>query len=140
MTPNQARGHEIMVNLDGRRRTARELLAYDGVSVARLAAIWPELGEVQADVAEQLEIDARYHAYLDRQAADIAAFRKDEALAIPADIDYDAVGSLSNEVREKLRRHGPATLGAAARIPGVTAAALTALLGHVRRADRRRVA
>ena len=140
LTPNRARGHGIMVNLDGRRRTARELLAYDGVSVARLAAIWPELGEVRADVAEQLEIDARYHAYLDRQAADIAAFRKDEALAIPADIDYDAVGSLSNEVREKLRRHGPATLGAAARIPGVTAAALTALLGHVRRADRRRVA
>ena len=140
LTPNQARGHEIMVNLDGRRRTARELLAYEGVSVARLAAIWPELGEVRPDVAEQLEIDARYHAYLDRQAADIAAFRKDEALAIPADIDYDAVGSLSNEVREKLRRHRPATLGAAARIPGVTAAALTALLGHVRRADRRRVA
>ena len=140
LTPNQARGHEIMVNLDGRRRRARELLAYDGVTVARLAAIWPELGDVRADVAEQLEIDARYHAYLDRQAADIAAFRKDEALAIPADIDYDAIGSLSNEVREKLRRHGPATLGAAARIPGVTAAALTALLGHVRRVDRRRVA
>ncbi len=140
LTPNQARRHEIMVNLDGRRRTARELLAYEDVSVARLTAIWPELGAVRADVAEQLEIDARYHAYLDRQAADIAAFRKDEALAIPADIDYDAVGSLSNEVREKLRRHGPATLGAAARIPGVTAAALTALLGHVRRADRRRVA
>ncbi len=140
LTPNQARGHQIMVNLDGRRRTARELLAYDGVSVARLAAIWPELGDVRPDVAAQLEIDARYQAYLDRQAADIAAFRKDEALAIPADIDYDAIGSLSTEVRETLRRHGPATLGAAARIPGVTAAALTALLGHVRRAGRRRVA
>ena len=103
--------------------------------------IWPELAGVRApEVAEQLEIDARYAGYLQRQSADIEAFRKEEALLLPEDLDYDEVGGLSRELREKLKAHGPATLGAAARIPGMTPAALTALLGHVRRAGERRVA
>ena len=86
------------------------------------------------DIAEQLTIDARYSGYLARQRQDIAAYRRDEALALPADLDYGAVGSLSNEVRQKLLAHRPATLGQAARISGVTPAALVALLKYVRRA------
>jgi tRNA uridine 5-carboxymethylaminomethyl modification enzyme len=109
------------------------LLARPDVDVARLAAVWPELGSIAPDIAEQLEIEARYAGYLERQAADIRAYRRDEALLLPVDLDYCAVGSLSAEVRAKLNEARPATLGAAARISGVTPAALVALLRHVRR-------
>jgi tRNA uridine 5-carboxymethylaminomethyl modification enzyme len=87
-----------------------------------------------------VKIEAHYAGYLNRQQADIDAYRRDEALELPKDIDYDQVAGFSNEVREKLARHGPATLGAAARIPGITPAALTILLAHVRRGKRRAVA
>ncbi len=90
-------------------------------------------GRRDAGIAEQLTIDARYSGYLARQRQDIAAYRRDEELGLPADLDYGAVGSLSNEVRQKLQQHKPATLGQAARISGVTPAALVALLKHVRR-------
>jgi tRNA uridine 5-carboxymethylaminomethyl modification enzyme len=102
--------------------------------MARLQAVWPELAAIPPAIAEQLEIDARYAGYLERQEADIRAFRKDEALALPADLDYDAIGSLSTEIRSKLGAARPATLGAAGRISGVTPAALVALLKYVRRA------
>jgi tRNA uridine 5-carboxymethylaminomethyl modification enzyme len=139
-TPDEARGHGIPVRADGRRRSAAELLAYDGVDLDRLAGIWPDLAGIDATVAEQVEIDAHYAGYLGRQEDDVAAFRRDEALRIPADIDYGAIGGLSNEMREKLKAHTPDTLGAAARIPGVTPAALTALLAHVKRSPARDVA
>ena len=87
-----------------------------------------------------MEIEAHYAGYLDRQQADIDAYRRDEALALPQTLDYDQVSGFSNEVREKLKIHRPATLGAAARIPGITPAALTILLAHVRRTKRRAVA
>src|SRR5207237_8596902 len=96
-------------------------------------ALWPQLGEIAPEIAEQLEIDARYAGYLERQARDIAAFRRDEALLLPESLDYAAVGSLSAEIRGKLAAARPATLGAAARISGVTPAALVALLQFVRR-------
>jgi tRNA uridine 5-carboxymethylaminomethyl modification enzyme len=105
--------------------------------MARLTAIWPELAGVAPDIAEQLEIDARYAGYVERQSADIRAFRRDEALHLPDDLDYAAVGSLSNEIRDKLNAARPATLGAASRISGVTPAALVALLKYVRRGDLR---
>ncbi len=126
----------IQVSDDGARRSAWRLLAHDGIDLARLAPVWPEVAEIPAEIAGQVEADARYAVYLARQQADVAAFRRDEALALPPDLDYRAVGSLSNEVREKLERVRPATLGHAARIPGVTPAALTALLAHVRKAKR----
>jgi tRNA uridine 5-carboxymethylaminomethyl modification enzyme len=85
-----------------------------------------------------MEIEGQYAGYLKRQEADIHAFRRDEALRLPADLDYDAIPSLSAEVREKLRRAAPATLGAAGRISGVTPAALTILLKYVKRAERAR--
>ena len=110
-----------------------DLLAYPDIGWGRLIDLWPELGAIPPTVAEQLAIDARYEGHLGRQREDIAAYRRDEALELPGNLDYAAVASLSNEVRQKLQAHKPATLGQAARISGVTPAALVALLKHVRR-------
>jgi tRNA uridine 5-carboxymethylaminomethyl modification enzyme len=133
MTPPALKRHGIAVNEDGIARNAVELLAYPGVDLARLALVWPELAAVAPEIAEQLEIDARYAGYLERQERDIASFRRDETLLLPPDLDYAAVGSLSREICDKLTLARPATLGAAARISGVTPAALVALLKHVKR-------
>ena len=121
------------INQDGVKRTAHDLMRYPDISVDGLTRIWPILGNIESDIVEQIEIDARYSGYIQRQEADIRAFRRDEALSLPADMDYTLVGSLSNEMRLKLGKHKPDTLGAAARIPGVTPAALVALLRHVKR-------
>ncbi|MBW7851767.1 MAG: tRNA uridine-5-carboxymethylaminomethyl(34) synthesis enzyme MnmG [Rhodospirillales bacterium] len=132
-TPTELCRKGIPVNQDGVARSVSDLLGYPGIDMARLAELWPELRGLSPSVAEQLETEGRYAGYLGRQVADIRAFRRDEGLELPADLDYRAVGSLSNEIRAKLERARPATLGAASRIPGVTPAALTALLAHVRR-------
>jgi len=136
LTPNEARSHGVTINLDGRRRTALEVLAYDGVTFDSLIRIWPELGSTSRQVAEQMEIEAAYAGYLDRQEADIVAFRKDEDLRLPADLDYRIIGGLSNEAKEKLSAVRPATLGQAARIEGLTPGAMTALLGHLKRSAK----
>jgi tRNA uridine 5-carboxymethylaminomethyl modification enzyme len=133
MTPSVLRARGVSVNADGVPRSAAELLGYPGLDLAALARLWPELASIPAEIAEQLEIDARYAGYIERQEADIRAFRRDEALRLPRDLDYDAVGSLSAEIRGKLRAAQPETLGAAARVSGVTPAALVALLRYVRR-------
>jgi tRNA uridine 5-carboxymethylaminomethyl modification enzyme len=130
LTPNQAVAHGIAVRQDGVRRSALDLLSL--TDLPTLTRIWPEIGAITPEVAEQLEIDAQYAGYLDRQEADILAFRRDEARALPAGLDYGAVIGLSNEVRQKLEAIRPATLGQAARIEGVTAAALTLVLAHVK--------
>ena len=132
-SPNELRRHGLEVNQDGVVRSVWDLLAYPNLDLARLSQVWPELGGMSADVAEQLEIEGKYAGYLDRQDADIRAYRREEGLAIPLDMDYDSLGSLSTEVRLKLKAARPETLAAAARIPGVTPAAITALLGHVKR-------
>jgi tRNA uridine 5-carboxymethylaminomethyl modification enzyme len=132
VTPNQACAKGISVNLNGVRRSVLDLLAYPDVTLDRLTVLWPELGALRPDIAEQLEVEARYAGYLDRQAADVLAFRRDEALKIDPGLNYRTIRSLSNEAREKLEATRPESLGAAARIPGMTPAALTALLGHVR--------
>ena len=134
-TPNALTEGGLKVNQDGRHRSAWELLGYPGMSLERLGAFWPDLSGLAREVASQLEIEARYASYLERQAADIAAFRRDEALCIPAGLDYSGVGSLSAEACEKLSAARPETIGAAARIPGVSPAAVLAVLGHVRRTD-----
>ena len=139
-TPTALRRAGLAVNLDGRRRSAHDLLGYPDVDLARLKALWPSLGSLRPDIAEQIEIEGAYAGYLDRQVTDIRAYRRDEALALPPDLDYAAIASLSAEARQKLEAARPSTLGAAARISGVTPAALTALLGHVRRRDRRSTA
>ena len=134
-TPPELGRHGLHVNADGVRRSAADLLRLPGVDLARLAAIWPEVGAFAPAIAEQVEIDARYAGYLGRQEADIRAFRRDETLMLPVDLDYATVGSLSTEIRQTLGRARPATIGAASRLPGVTPAALAALLRHVRRRD-----
>lgn len=137
-TPRELEAVGIKVNQDGVRRSALALFGHPDTTLEKLCALWPNLRGLRPDVAEQLEIEGRYAGYLDRQRADIEAFRRDENLALPADLDYGAVGGLSAEVRQKLDEARPATLGAAARIPGVTPAAVTALLGHVKRRKRDR--
>ncbi|MEM8689863.1 MAG: tRNA uridine-5-carboxymethylaminomethyl(34) synthesis enzyme MnmG [Pseudomonadota bacterium] len=133
LTPNEANRAGIRLNLDGVRRTALELLSIPDVDFEVLKPIWPQLSDMDPDCVEQLSNDARYRVYLDRQEADIEAFRRDEALEIPGDFDYGALSGLSNEVREKLEVHRPVTLGQAGRINGITPAALTLLLSAVRR-------
>jgi tRNA uridine 5-carboxymethylaminomethyl modification enzyme len=144
LTPNEARKHGIAIRLDGVRRNASELLSLPDVEFSTLTAIWPELSGFAADAVEQLEVDAQYAGYMDRQEADIIAFRRDETLRLPADVDYGAIAGLSTEARLKLENIRPATLGQAARIDGVTPAALTLVLAHVRnraaRKERDRVA
>ncbi len=133
LTPNEANKAGLNLNLDGVRRSAMELLSIPDISFDKLCMIWPQLRSVDPLSVEQVSNDARYRVYLDRQAADIEAFRRDEALAIPADFDYGLLSGLSNEVREKLELHRPVTLGQAGRINGITPAALTLLLSAVRR-------
>ena len=134
-TPSQLAGFEIPGGRDGARRRAADLLRLPGVDVARLSGLWPALAALSPAVAEQLEIEARYAGYLGRQEADIRAYRRDEALELPADLAYDSIPSLSMEVRQALGAARPATLGAAGRLPGVTPAALVALLRYVKRRD-----
>ena len=134
LSPTRLAALGIPVNADGIARSAGDLLAYPGIDLARLAAIWPELGAIAPDIAEQIEIDGKYAGYIERQEADIRAFRRDEGLHLPRSLDYAAIGGLSTEIRGKLAAARPETLGAAARVSGVTPAALVALLRHVRRA------
>ena len=137
LTPSEAQRHGLALNKDGQRRTAFELLSYPDIGIVELARIWPRLGELPARIAEQIEIDAKYDVYLSRQAADIAAYRRDESLALPDNLDYAALPGLSNEVRQKLQSARPRTIGQAGRIDGITPAALTLLLAHIKRDARR---
>lgn len=133
----EARAAGLPVGDSGSRRTAADLLAHPDITVADLVVLWPELSALPPVIAEQLGIDARYQGYLGRQDADIRAFKRDQALALPEDLDFAAVPGLSTEVVAKLVASRPANLAAAARISGVTPAALTALLGYVRRQEER---
>jgi tRNA uridine 5-carboxymethylaminomethyl modification enzyme len=140
LTPNEAARHGLDINRDGRRRTAFDLLAHPGFDLARLAAVWPQLGRLEPAIGAQLQTDARYAAFLDRQEADIIALRREEGVRIPADFDYAGLTSLSAEVRQKLQRHRPATLAQAARMEGMTPAALMLLLAHLRKPPARQTA
>jgi tRNA uridine 5-carboxymethylaminomethyl modification enzyme len=134
LTPNAAARHGLKVNLDGMRRSAFDLLALPGVSIGSLTAIWPELTGIAPKIAAQIEIDAKYAVYLDRQTKDIEAFRRDEALAIPDHVDYAGLPGLSNEIRARLEKIRPRTMGQALRIEGMTPAAMTLLASKLRRA------
>ncbi|MCI0431677.1 MAG: tRNA uridine-5-carboxymethylaminomethyl(34) synthesis enzyme MnmG [Rhodospirillales bacterium] len=137
-TPAELARLGLTITADGQRRSVHELFGFPAIKLAQLARLWPELAELRPDIAEQIEIDGRYAGYLQRQEADIRAYRRDEALRLPETLDYDGIGGLSAEIRGKLKSARPATLGAAARLSGVTPAALVALLRHVRRDDPRR--
>ena len=136
-TPNELQGLGIDVKSDGKRRSAMDLLAYPDVTFKSLINIWPSLQETPEKIAKQLEIDSLYVHYLDRQDADIRAFRRDEALKIPNDLDFSNIPGLSNEAKAKLEEGRPATLAAASRVSGITPAALTVLLAYVKRSNIR---
>jgi tRNA uridine 5-carboxymethylaminomethyl modification enzyme len=136
LTPNEADRHGLALNKDGQRRSAFELLSRPNIAIADLAKIWPRFGDLPPKIAEQVEIDAKYDVYLSRQAADIAAYRRDESLELPEGLDYSQLRGLSNEVRQKLNFARPRTIGQAARMDGITPAALTLLLAHLKRNGR----
>jgi tRNA uridine 5-carboxymethylaminomethyl modification enzyme len=140
LTPNEAARHGLALNKDGQRRSAFELLSHPSIGVAQLTAIWPRFAELPSKIAEQLEIDALYDVYLSRQAADIAAYRRDESLELPDALDYTQLSGLSNEAKQRLQSVRPRTIGQAGRIDGMTPAALTLLVAHLKRKGRGRAA
>jgi tRNA uridine 5-carboxymethylaminomethyl modification enzyme len=140
VTPGEAERFGFALNRDGQRRSAFELLSYPDIGIAEIARIWPELRGLAPAVATQLEIEAKYAVYLDRQAAEVAAFQRDEAVEIPAAIDYELVPGLSNEARQKLSAVRPRTIGQASRLDGITPATLVLLAAFVRRGRFARIA
>lgn len=136
LTPPQAQRLGLSVNADGQRRDGLTLLGHEGVSLADLVPACPELADTESSIAEQLKRDATYARYIDRQQADVDALRRDETAAIPDGFDYGALAGLSAELRAKLEAHRPATLADAARLEGMTPAALLLVLAHLRRIGR----
>ncbi|MCP3404301.1 tRNA uridine-5-carboxymethylaminomethyl(34) synthesis enzyme MnmG [Bradyrhizobium sp. CCGB01] len=136
ITPNEAIKHGLSLNRDGQRRSAFELMAYPDIGWSQVRAIWPELSAIDAVIATHLEIDAKYDVYLERQSADVEAFRRDEGMVL-SEVDYQLVPGLSNEVRAKLEKARPFTVGQAGRIDGMTPAALGILAAYLRREARK---
>ena len=137
LTPNEAARHGLVLNKDGHRRSAFELLAYPEIGWKELREIWPDLSAIGSSIAIHLEIDAKYDVYLKRQTADVDAFRRDEGLIL-TDVDYTDVPGLSNEARSKLEAARPRTVGQAGRLDGLTPAALGILAAYLRREARRK--
>jgi tRNA uridine 5-carboxymethylaminomethyl modification enzyme len=137
LTPNEAAQHGLSLRQDGQRRSAFELLSHPDIALSDLARVWPRLGQLDPTIAAQLETDAKYDVYLSRQIADVESYRRDEQLVLADDIDYGTLPGLSNEVRHKLQSHRPRTIGHAGRLDGVTPAALTLLVAHLRRQHRK---
>jgi tRNA uridine 5-carboxymethylaminomethyl modification enzyme len=140
VTPREAERFGIALNQDGVRRSAYEMLSYPNLSFVDIVRIWPEFSTIEPKIAEQIEIDASYAVYLERQAADVVSYRRDEGFELPDDLDYARVAGLSNELRQKLESIRPRTIGQAGRIDGITPVALTLLVAHVRRKGDRIVA
>lgn len=140
ISPNELQKKGIFINHDGKKRTPFELLAFQNISLKEINKIWPETKKITKVALEQIEIESQYAGYLDRQREDIEDFKKTEKLLLPKNIDYNNVGSLSNEIVEKLSIIKPPTLGAASRISGVTPAAITSLLRFVKRSKKPKVA
>ena len=138
ISPNQAEKHGVKIAKDGLKRSAFEILSRKGVSFSKLREIWKEIPNAGKKVEEQIEISAHYSGYLDKQEADILAFRKDEAMSIPHNIDYSILSGLSNEVKAKFKQIRPKTFGQALRIDGITPAAAYILLSHVKKGNKDR--
>lgn len=139
LTPNEAAARGIALNQDGRRRSAFEILSYPNVSWTDLQRVWPELGSISDRIVSRLETDAKYAVYLERQERDIAAFRRDEDMALPDSLSYGTISGLSAELSAKLEHVRPRTLGQASRVEGITPAALTLLVAHAKAAQRSKV-
>ena len=138
LTPDEAAKHGLDIRRDGKRRSGFELLALSGITLDRLKRIWPTLAAIPAGIGAEVETDARYAVYLARQSEEIAALRRDEAIAIPVDLDIEAIPGFSNEIRQKLHRHRPTSIGQASRLDGMTPSALLLLLAHVKKHGRQR--
>lgn len=138
MTPTEAAKSGIKVNQDGVRRSATEFLGFPDVDAAKLGQVWPELGVLDADIVRQVERDAIYAGFIERQSADVAAMRRDEGLTIPETLDYRGIAGLSNELQQKLSKVRPATLGQAGRIDGMTPAGLALILAKIRQSSAKR--
>lgn len=132
-TPRELEAAGVNIKIDGTKRTAFNALSYVDVSRETVNQIWPQLSSMPDDVFEQIEIEARYSGYIKRQMADIEVFKKDENLHLRDDIDYTQIGGLSREMVAKLSKVKPSTIGEASRIPGVTPAAITAILGYIKK-------
>ena len=132
LTPSGAGKHGIKINQDGVRRNVIDLLAFRDINLAKLSNIWPEINELENDISEQVERDALYAKFIDRQKSDIEAMRRDENLRIPDGFSYVGIPGLSNELQQKLTKARPASLAQAGRIDGMTPSALTLLLGKIR--------
>lgn len=137
-SPSEAKKAGIAVNEDGKRRSAFELLSYPDMTIEVLMGLWPQLGDIEPKLLDQLTIDAQYAVYLDRQRADIDSLRRDEQRAIPDDLDYNAISGLSMELRQKLTQYRPQTLAQAQAMDGMTPAALTLLLAVIKRGELRK--
>jgi len=133
ISPNEAAKHSVKIAMDGVKRTGIEVLSQKDVTIEKLRNIWDDVPQFEKNIDEQVEIDAHYSGYLKRQTHDIAAFKKDESISIPNDINYDAFSGLSNEIKSKLKLIKPQTLGQALRIDGVTPAAAIILLAFIKR-------
>jgi tRNA uridine 5-carboxymethylaminomethyl modification enzyme len=133
LTPQQAAVAGLQLNRDGLRRSAYQILSYPDISFEQLAAVWPQLKQYSASVVDRVTADAVYAVYLDRQVAEIQAYRRDQALKVPADLDLDAISGLSNELKAKLAASRPSDLAQAGKIEGMTPAALTLLAAHARK-------
>lgn len=133
LTPSQAEAAGLQLNRDGIRRSAFQILSHPDIDFEALIRVWPELADVSEPIRSRIGADATYAVYLDRQAAEIASYQRDQALQLPADLDVDRISGLSNELRAKLRAAWPGNIAQAGRIEGMTPAALTLLAAHARR-------
>ena len=134
-TPNELLAYDIKVNQDGARRSAYDLLSYKEYDFKVLEKVWPELDDIEHEIRTQIEIDALYAGYLERQLKDINAYRREENMIIPDDLNVDNIGSLSNEIKAILKNNKPQTLGAASRLRGMTPAALVSLLRYLKQGN-----
>ena len=140
LSPNQLKKKNIKIKLDGKKRSVMDLLSYKNITFEKLEKIWPKLKSLDPDVKEQIEIESVYSNYLARQRSDIDDFKKEEGLTIPKTTNFKDVGSLSNEIVEKLTKIKPPTLGAASRVSGVTPAAIIAILRYLKKQKNNRAA
>ena len=140
ISPNQLSKYGIKIKHDGKKRSIFELLSFSNITFNKLKNIWPEIKQIDSEAKEQIDIEAQYSGYLERQRSDIEDFKKDEGLKIPQPINYKKVGSLSNEIIEKLNYVNPPTIGAASRISGVTPAAIIAILRYIKKNKNKKAA
>ena len=140
ITPSKLEKYGVNIAKDGVLRSANQILSQKGVNMSKIRKIWPEISYISKEIDDQLEINAHYKGYLKKQNADILAFKRDESLVIPNNLNYDQFSGLSNEVKFKFKQIKPKTMGQALRIDGITPAAVYILLSHLKRKSIKHIA